>query len=325
MSCRDIKEKISAYIDNELSAEEKRDVEAHLALCQECGLYLEDLQNTVSAAKSIGEVEPPSWLRQKVMARLREEAGAKKGILQKLFFPLHIKLPLEAFATIAVAVTALFVFKAVQPELDRAKTSVIHPQEEAEVVGDVAADRAPAVSSGRELMQEKRQIQLRDGTDADTYQFAPIAPASKRTEETFSDEQKTISPAFIKEEAAPSADFYRADEAVPEELPRALKLRGEPQKRLDDRLAFSISISGKDVEAVKGEIEEIINGLDAEIVRTESLESGKVFFVKINSGRLGELQERLKGIGGHLKEESIDAGDVQGDVDIRIEVLSITH
>ena len=51
------------------------------------------------------------------MARVREEAEGKRGLLSKLFYPLHIKIPLEAAASILVVVLAVYVFKAPYPEM----------------------------------------------------------------------------------------------------------------------------------------------------------------------------------------------------------------
>jgi hypothetical protein len=323
MSCSDIREKISAYIDNELPPEGRTEVEVHLALCQECSLYLEELRNTVSAAKSVEEIEPPAWLAQKVMARVKEEAEGKRGFLHKLFLPLQIKLPLQAFATIAVVITAFFVFKAVQPELHRAKTTAIHPQEEAEVIADEALEGVPALSSERELMQEKRQIQPMEGSGADTYEFAPSAPASDRGEPIFLEEQKIMSPALMKDEAVPSVDLYRADEAEPEGLSDAFKLKGAPAKKQDDAvLTLGISIYRIDVETARSEIEEIVKEFKAEIVRIESFETNTVFTVKIDSARLLDLHNRLIPAGGRLTEGSIETEGLNGYVEVEIEVLT---
>ena len=57
------------------------------------------------------EVEPPPFFEQRIMSRVREEAGRKQGILRRLFYPLHIKVPIQALATILVAVLAFYVYQ----------------------------------------------------------------------------------------------------------------------------------------------------------------------------------------------------------------------
>jgi hypothetical protein len=51
------------------------------------------------------------------MARIRSEVKPKKGLVQKLFYPLYIKLPIQAVAAVLIAVTTLYIFKTIQPEM----------------------------------------------------------------------------------------------------------------------------------------------------------------------------------------------------------------
>ncbi len=117
MTCREIEERLSAYLDDALPAEERRKVEEHLASCRSCARALADLRKTVGLVRELEEVEPPPWLRQKIMTRVREEAAPKKkGILRALFFPLHIKVPVQAFAMVLIAVLAFQVYRTTEPE-----------------------------------------------------------------------------------------------------------------------------------------------------------------------------------------------------------------
>jgi hypothetical protein len=117
MECRDIRKNLSAYMEGMVSPEDQELIEQHLASCRSCGTALYELNRAGEVVKNLKEVEPPPWMKQRIMARVREEAEPKKGFLQKLFYPLHIKVPLEAFATVLVAVVAVYVFKAVEPQM----------------------------------------------------------------------------------------------------------------------------------------------------------------------------------------------------------------
>jgi hypothetical protein len=117
MECQDIRKNLSAYLEGMVSPEDQELIDQHLASCRDCSTALYELNRTGEVLKNLKEVEPPPWMKQKIMAQVREEAGQKKGILQKLFFPLHIKVPLEAFATVLIAVIAVYVFKAVEPQM----------------------------------------------------------------------------------------------------------------------------------------------------------------------------------------------------------------
>lgn len=122
MDCSDINEKLSAYIDDELSAEERAAVGEHIKTCSRCGLALEELKKTVAHTRNIEEVEPPPWLANKIMQQVREEAEQEKGIIRKLFFPLRIKIPIQVAATLAVCVVAFIVFKSIEPEMKYTET-----------------------------------------------------------------------------------------------------------------------------------------------------------------------------------------------------------
>ena len=100
MECEGIREKLSAYLEGVLPPEEKRPIEAHLISCQQCSSAFEDLKKTGAFLKNLEEVEPPPWMTKKIMARVRAAQEKKRGILQKLFYPLHIKVPIESLATV---------------------------------------------------------------------------------------------------------------------------------------------------------------------------------------------------------------------------------
>jgi len=89
MECKEVREKLSAYIEGIVPAPEKPLMEEHLQTCPGCKESLADLKRTIEYVQAIPEVEPPSWLTQKVMARVRAEAEteaeARKGIWEKLF------------------------------------------------------------------------------------------------------------------------------------------------------------------------------------------------------------------------------------------------
>jgi hypothetical protein len=117
MECQDIRKNLSAYLEGMVSPEDQELIDQHLASCRACSTALYELNRTGEVLKNLKEVEPPPWMKQKIMAQVREEAEPKKGFIQKLFYPLHIKVPLEAFATVLIAVVAVYVFKAVEPQM----------------------------------------------------------------------------------------------------------------------------------------------------------------------------------------------------------------
>ncbi len=134
-----IEEKLVAYIEGILSEEERSLVEVQLKESQEMRESLSDLRKTIQLLQRPEEVEPPTWFTEKTISRVKEETRRKKEIFKKLFFPLHIKLPIQAFALIFLAVICFFIYKAYQPEPDKirsAKLGIPAPQTE-EIWGNI--------------------------------------------------------------------------------------------------------------------------------------------------------------------------------------------
>ncbi len=148
MTCKEIEILLPALLEGELSADESKRVRDHLMRCPSCSKALEDLKASGEMVRNLEEVEPPSWLKTRVMARVREEAGQKESILRKLFYPLHIKIPIQALATVLIAVVAWNVYKTGEPEFRQiaappAVQEVPHAQAPSEPVKTTEPEPAP--------------------------------------------------------------------------------------------------------------------------------------------------------------------------------------
>ncbi len=115
MKHNDIRHRLSEYIDGSVAAEEKAEIEAHLKTCTQCSDALSELQKTIEHIKTVDEIEPPSWMTQKIMAKVRAEVGEKKSLFQKLFYPLAVKIPIQAIAVLFLAVTGFYIYQNIQP------------------------------------------------------------------------------------------------------------------------------------------------------------------------------------------------------------------
>lgn len=117
MTCNEIENQLPAYLEELLSPEEKKAVAGHLAACDRCSRALAELERARRLVRELEEVEPPPFFEQRIMSRVRKEAAGKQGILRRLFYPLHIKIPVPALATIVVAVLAYHVYQQGGPEM----------------------------------------------------------------------------------------------------------------------------------------------------------------------------------------------------------------
>jgi hypothetical protein len=249
MECKDIREKLSAYLEGSVSPEERRLIEEHLNSCQECGNNLADLKKAGELVKDLAEVEPPAWLTQKIMSRVRAEGERKKGIFQKLFYPLHIKVPIQALATVFVAVIAVYVFRAVEPEMKLA--------------------HLPAPTEPMITRKEAPQ-------------------PSKETRER----KKLAAAPMVKESAV---------------------VKPGP---------VDLTVRVKDVRIAGREVENFLVQLGARKIKREFSEEKEVLTAELNALKAKEFLEKLKAI-GEIKEKGMPLDISEGDIAIRVEIVSI--
>ncbi len=115
MECGQIQKRMPAYVDGMDSPEERRLIDQHLPSCPSCRKALEEYQKIRERLLSLEEVEPPPGFAQRILAQV-EEGETKGGILKKLFYPLHVKIPIQAIATIVIAVLAIQVYRSLEPQ-----------------------------------------------------------------------------------------------------------------------------------------------------------------------------------------------------------------
>jgi hypothetical protein len=213
--CKQIQEMLPAFSEGMLSPDEKGLLLEHLAKCRHCSAALEELKKTVQLVQGLDEVEPPPWFTLEIMSRVREEAEQKKrGLFARLFYPLHVKVPIQALASVLIVVMALYVYRSVDPQMkvaqapsEVARQDLALPKNETHQQYDKAGAGAPS--------PEKKSVpdERRDKA-ADRIAAVPRTEAPKAVE---------------KEEAPPqaslAAESARADkrEAVADRQPQEMR------------------------------------------------------------------------------------------------------
>ncbi len=77
MTCREISELLSSYLDNELEHELYGRVKEHVRSCTRCQVRLEELRQVKHALQSLPEVDPPAELHLRIMNAISEESKRK--------------------------------------------------------------------------------------------------------------------------------------------------------------------------------------------------------------------------------------------------------
>jgi hypothetical protein len=133
MTCTRIKkDQLHAYVEGLVSDNDKVEIEKHLAACPECTKAFEDLKQAVHLVGKLDEVEPPAWLTQKIMARIRAEQAPEAGLLKRLLHFLYagrfpVKITATAAASLVIAVAALLVMKEMGPKIQPIIQPIVQP------------------------------------------------------------------------------------------------------------------------------------------------------------------------------------------------------
>jgi hypothetical protein len=183
MICLDMQERLSAYLDGDLSPEEMKKVADHLRGCESCQTVLSELRQIRDELRSLPEVQVPANLHSSIMERLRPHMN-RKNQRKWVFFRFDIKswgyrqwMPVTA----AMMVLVMFLsvggvvwysnrFGSIGFDLARAKTEEAHPTDwSTRSVGPASTSEgiaavppsAPSTESGksRSLQQEAEDVQ----------------------------------------------------------------------------------------------------------------------------------------------------------------------
>jgi anti-sigma factor RsiW len=71
ISCQEVVEVVTDYLEGKLAPEDVAIFEAHLVLCDGCQWYLDQMRITIAAVGRIEDEEVPAELRDTVLAAFR--------------------------------------------------------------------------------------------------------------------------------------------------------------------------------------------------------------------------------------------------------------
>lgn len=116
MDCKEVRNLFSEYLENESFAQ-REIVREHLRICKNCACEFEEFKKAVSAVAGLEKLKAPQDLLEGVHRKLKPKPQVNE-IWKRLFYPLHIKLPLEAVAVAATVFLILTIYNqsAFKPE-----------------------------------------------------------------------------------------------------------------------------------------------------------------------------------------------------------------
>lgn len=268
--CKQIQDLLPAFLEGILSSDEKRLVDEHLATCQQCSAALVEQKRITLLVQTLDEVEPPPWFAQKVMSKVREEAAGSPltahhspitRIISRLFYPLHVKVPIEALASVLIVVLAFYVYRSVEPEIkvvqspsEVANPSITLPGTEAwkkpgqPGASTLTAENKPALGRWRDKTADRITETPGTGTPK---KLAPqeAPPLGSPTGEPSKTETRESAADRMKQEIREAASSPRQKEALQEQkvplpAPGASEARGTVSSGAQGGMKEALDSSG---------------------------------------------------------------------------------
>jgi anti-sigma factor RsiW len=153
-----VADRLSEYLDGELSSVERTSIDAHLAACAACRATLDELRRVISRAQTLEDSAPERDLWPAVAARIGSAPPARVSIFKRVVTSrLSFTLPQLAAASLALMVLSgglVWMAKSGDPRADFQPVSAAPPR----------ADRAAGALAGLEKTFESR----RDSLDPET-------------------------------------------------------------------------------------------------------------------------------------------------------------
>jgi hypothetical protein len=72
LTCAQIVELVTAYIERDLAPRDVERFEEHLAFCDGCSMYVEQMRLTISATGRLGPADLPAGLEERLLAAFRD-------------------------------------------------------------------------------------------------------------------------------------------------------------------------------------------------------------------------------------------------------------
>jgi hypothetical protein len=335
MDHNSIRHKLSEYIDGAVSAAEKVEIETHLKTCEKCGDALTELKKTIEHVRSIDEIEPPAWMTQKIMAKVRGEAEQQKSYLERLYSAFVVKLPVKAVAVVFLTAIAFYMYRGIRPQ----NLSETTPMEE--MTARQQASPAPAAKDERfkpgSSSPRSKQVPQAPGYKAldmkgeyekpappvlaDKMAPAPAKPAEQpmlAKKEARALAPQAAAPVMAENQAAPAAGTSATAEEGFAAAPRMLKSKMAAATKPDKIL---LTLSVQDITDAVQRVEALLARIGNKVIRKEAVANTNVLTIKLNSADIRKFTDQLREL-GTLKGKDIDTTRLSETVTIELSVVN---
>ena len=155
MNCRSAEPLLSAFLEDDLSQNERRNLESHLLSCRRCSHALRELRATLELLQTVPEVETSPHFEADLLARIRSGEGLRPSVIEWLrtyLEPARLRpVFLAGAGACAIWISVLLlgpsgVLRATNPQLAQSKASGASTTAPAPVVASAPTTKPGSVT-----------------------------------------------------------------------------------------------------------------------------------------------------------------------------------
>jgi hypothetical protein len=316
-NCKEIENNLSLYLDDSLSDADKQAVEEHLKSCPRCTKALVQLSKTHTLVNNLAEVEPPAWFKQKIMAKVREKAE-KKSFVQKLFYPLRIKIPVQILATVFIAVLAVYIYRAGEEQMKEVVPSSA-PAPVMEVQKSQLPEQKMKTSADENIQKEDHVIEKKETPRKKVREMA--ADAAKDVNGQIVPDIKADK--YVSAPAAKSVELSETELEKKKEsniLGAAIKASRTPHAQsVMQRLNVLLKVA--DINTAAEEVEKLLIKYEAKNINRQITQGKAILTAELKNQKINDFTARLKTI-GQIEEGSVHIDNAEENIILMIEILN---
>ncbi|MBN1470700.1 MAG: DUF2275 domain-containing protein [Syntrophaceae bacterium] len=313
--CKDIQNNLPLYLDDSLSAADKKAVEEHLKICPQCTKTLSQLSKTETLVNSLHPVDPPPRFKQEIMAKVREEAE-KKNLIQKLFYPLQIKIPVQIFATVCIAVVAVYIYRAGEEQMKEAVPSSA-PAPVVEFQKSQLPEQKMRTSTDTEDIQQEDQLKQTSVMQKESVPalLPDTAGDVKQREAKGIKADKHESAPAVESAASPAPAVDKGNEQ--HVMDAAVKTSGV-LKAKGHLIKSNIFLKVRDMDIAVEETEKLLAKYEAKNITSHMKQDKNVITAQLKSLKMKDFLTQLEKI-GNIEENILPVADAEENVFIVVE------
>jgi hypothetical protein len=251
------------------------------------------------------------------MAKVRKKAE-KKSFVQKLFYPLRIKIPVQILATVFIAVLAVYIYRAGEEQMKEVVPSSA-PAPVMEVQKSQLPEQKMKTSADENIQKEDHVIEKKETPRKKVREMA--ADAAK-------DENGQIVPdikadKYVSAPAAKSVELSETELEKKKEsniLGAAIKASRTPHAQsVMQRLNVLLKVA--DINTAAEEVEKLLIKYEAKNINRQITQGKAILTAELKNQKINDFTARLKKI-GQIEEGSVHIDNAEENIIIMIEILN---